>query len=112
MSRTTRTRALTLLRVAALALGAVFSASIGLGSLHPTDATAEFPNQVPFMCFNTGNTFHQTFGPISFFLNETQQGPTSFLEGPPTSKPVVILPLHRGAAAGHLVYIFSTAPPT
>src|SRR2546427_7307104 len=108
MSRTTRTRALTLLRVAALALGAVLSASIGLGSLHPTGANAGFPNQLPFMCFNTGNTFHQTFGPISFFLNETQQGPTSFQEGPPTSKPVVILPLHRGAAAGHLVYYVIT----
>src|SRR5207247_1111988 len=71
-------------------------------------ANAGFPNQLPFMCFNTGNTFHQTFGPISFFLNETQQGPTSFQEGPPTSKPVVILPLHRGAAAGHLVYYVIT----
>ncbi len=108
MRRTTRTRALTLLRAAALALGAVVSASIGLGSLHPTDANAGFPNQLPFMCFNTGNTFHQTFGPISFFLNETQQGPTSFLEGPPTSKPVVILPLHRGTAAGHLAYYVIT----
>src|SRR5206468_10755690 len=104
MSGTTRTRALTLLRAAALALGAVLSTSIGLGSLHPTRANAGFPNQLTFMCFNTGNTFHQTFGPISFFLNEAQQGPTSFQEGPPTSKPAVILPLHRGAAAGHLAY--------
>jgi hypothetical protein len=56
------------------------------------------------MCFNTSHTFHQLFGPDSFFLNENQQGPTGFQEDPPTSKPVVTLPLRRGTAAGHLVY--------
>src|SRR3989441_9250681 len=106
--RSSLTRSLALSPAAALALGAVLSASIGVGSLHPTGANAGFPNQLPFMCFNTGNTFHQTFGPISFFLNETQQGPTSFQEGPPTSKPVAVLPLHRGTAAGHLVYYVIT----
>src|SRR5712691_8633492 len=97
-----------LTRAAALALGAVLSASIGVGSLHPTGANAGFPNQLPFMCFTTDHTFHQTFGPISFFLNENQQGTTSFQEAPPTSKPVVVLPLRRGTAAGHLVYYVIT----
>jgi hypothetical protein len=60
------------------------------------------------MCFNTAQTFHQTFGPNSFFLNSNQQGPTSFQEGPPTSKPTVTFPLRRGTAAGHNVYYFIT----
>jgi hypothetical protein len=60
------------------------------------------------MCFNTAHTFHQTFGPNSFFLNENQQGPTSFQEGPPSSKPLVTYPLHTGTAAGHLVYYVIT----
>ncbi len=102
------TRALALPRAAALALAAVLSASIGVGSLHPTGATAGFPDQLPFMCFNTAHTFHQTFGPSSFFLNANQQGPTSFQEAPPTSKPIVVLPLRRGNAAGHLVYYVIT----
>jgi hypothetical protein len=62
------------------------------------------------MCFNTAHTFHQTFGPNSFFLTENQQGPTSFQEGPPTSKPTVTFPLHQGTAGnpGHPVYYVIT----
>ena len=102
-------RAFALHRAAALALTAVLSASIGIAALRPTGANAAFPNQLPFMCFNTAHTFHQTFGPDSFFLaTEAQQGPTGFLEAPPTPKPVVILPLRRGTAAGHLVYYVIT----
>jgi hypothetical protein len=88
-----------------LALGV---AAIGAGGLHGTSARAGFPDQLPFMCFNTAHTFHQTFGPDSFFLNENQQGPTSFSEGSPTSKPIVTLPLQRGTAAGHPVYYVIT----
>ena len=80
------------------------SALVGAGGLSATGAHAAFPNQLPYMCFNTSHTFHQQFGPDSFFLNENQQGPTGFQEGPPTSQPVVTLPLRRGTAAGHLVY--------
>ncbi len=60
------------------------------------------------MCFNTAHTFHQTFGPNSFFLQENQQGPTGFVEGSPTSKPTVTFPLRKGTAGGHLVYYFIT----
>jgi hypothetical protein len=97
----TRTHALR--RVAAFAL-TVGSALTGAGGLSTTAAQAAFPNQLPYMCFNTSHTFHQLFGPDSFFLNENQQGPTGFRESPPTSKPTVTLPLRRGTAAGHLVY--------
>src|SRR5258708_25046594 len=92
----------------ALALAAVTRTAIGTGALHLKNASAAFPNQLPFMCFNTAHTFHQTFGPNSFFLNENQQGPTGFLEGSPASKPTVTFPLRRGTAAGHLVYYFIT----
>ena len=60
------------------------------------------------MCFNTAHTFHQTFGPNSFFTAENVQGPTSFHENPPTSKPTVTLPLRVGTAAGHTVYYVIT----
>ena len=84
--------------------GAAFALALGAGSV--TSAQAAFPNQLPFMCFNTAHTFHQTFGPNSFFLNENQQGPTSFRENPPTSKPTVTFPLCQGTAgnSGHTVY--------
>jgi hypothetical protein len=81
---------------------------VGGGILPTTTAQAAAPNQLPFMCFNRAHTFHQTFGPDSFFLNENQQGPTGFREGPPTSKPVVTLPLRTGTAAGHPVYYVIT----
>jgi hypothetical protein len=73
-----------------------------------TGAAAAFPNQLPFMCFNTAHTFHQTFGPNSFFLNGNQQGATGFQENPPTSKPTVTFPLRLGTAAGHTVYYVIT----
>ncbi len=92
----------------AFALAAAIGAAAGTGALHPTTANAAAPNQLPYMCFNTSHTFHQIFGPNSFFLNENQQGPTSFAEGPPTSKPIATLPLHTGTAAGHRVYYVIT----
>jgi hypothetical protein len=91
-----------------LAAFVVAGGTIGVGALHPTPAQAAFPNQLPFMCFNRSHTFHQTFGPNSFFLDENQQGPTSFREGPPTAKPVVTVPLHTGTGAGHAVYYVIT----
>src|SRR6266849_6829144 len=86
--------------VAAFALAAGVSGASG--------AYAAFPDQLPFMCFNTAHTFHQIFGPNSFFLNENQQGPTSFQEGGPTPRPTVRFPLRQGTAAGHTVYYVIT----
>jgi hypothetical protein len=71
-------------------------------------ASAASPQQLPFMCFTRADTFHQTFGPESFFLNENQQGPTSFREGPANEHPSVTLPLRRGTAAGHHVFYVIT----
>jgi len=88
--------------------GAAFALALGAGSV--TSAQAAFPNQLPFMCFNTAHTFHQTFGPNSFFTAENMQGPTSFQENPPTSKPTVTFPLRQGTAGspGHTVYYVIT----
>lgn len=95
-------------RGAALGLAALTGAAIAGVSSHSQGVSAAVPDQLPFMCFNTSHTFHQTFGPNSFFISENQQGPTGFLEGPPTSKPTVTYPLRTGMAAGHLVYYFIT----
>src|SRR5258707_8461409 len=88
--------------------GTAFALALGTGSV--TSAQAAFPNQLPFMCFNTAHTFHQTFGPNSFFTAENVQGPTSFQENPPTSKPTVTFPLRQGTAGnpGHTVYYVIT----
>ena len=88
------------------ALGA--AVALVLGAAATTGAQAAAPNQLPFMCFNTAHTFHQTFGPNGFFTAENVQGPTSFQENPPTSAPTVTLPLRTGTAAGHAVYYVIT----
>jgi hypothetical protein len=84
--------------------------TLAVASSSVTAVLAAFPNQLPYMCFNTAQTFHQTFGPNSFFSNENQQGPTSFQENPPTSQPTVTFPLHRGIAGSpaHTVYYVIT----
>src|SRR5258708_35777565 len=69
--------------------GAAFALALGAGG--GTGAQAAFPNQLPFMCFNTAHTFHQTSGPTSFFTAEDVQEPTSFQENAPTSKPTVTI---------------------
>jgi len=88
--------------------GTAFALALGAGGV--TSAQAAFPNQLPFMCFNTAHTFHQTFGPNSFFTGENVQGPTSFQENPPTSKPTVTFPLRQGIAGnpGHSIYYVIT----
>src|SRR5260221_1800056 len=104
-----RTRAVRGATAGAFALAAAVTAAVGAGALHPTKANAQdATTQLPYMCFNTSHTFHQIFGPNSFFLNENQQGPTLFSEGPPTSKPIATLPLNTATAAGHLVYYVIT----
>src|SRR5260370_31558908 len=104
-----RTRAARWATAGAFVLAAA-STAVGISTVHPSKANAAAPDQLPFMCFTTSHTFHQIFGPNSFFLNENQQGPTLFSEGPPTSKPVATLPLYTGTAAGHPVdYVITDA---
>jgi len=86
----------------------VASLALAAGALLPTRVQAASPQQLPFMCFTKSHTFHQIFGPDSFFLNPNQQGPTGFQENPPTSAPTVTFPLRQGTAGGHLVYYVIT----
>src|SRR5438132_13051906 len=90
------------------ASGAVFALALGAGSV--TSAQAAFPHELPFMCFNTAHTFHQIFGPNSFFTAENVQGPTSFRENPPFAAPTVTFPLHTGTAGSpsHVMYYVIT----
>ena len=88
------------------AISAAFAVALGAGAT--TSTQAAFPDQLPYMCFNSAHTFHQIFGPNSFFTAENVQGPTSFQENSPTSKPTVTFPLRTGVAAGHVVYYVIT----
>ena len=95
----------------AFAIVAAITATGGAGAFHLTKAYAQGTTtqaQLPYMCFNRSHTFHQIFGPNSFFLNENQQGPTSFAERPPTPRPVATLPLYTGTAAGHSMFYVIT----
>src|SRR5215472_5970056 len=106
-----RTRAARGATAGALAVAAAVAAAVGAGAFHPAKANAQgtaTQANLPYMCFTTAHTFHQIFGPDSFFLNENQQGPTSFSESAPDAKPVATLPLYTGTAAGHRVYYVIT----
>src|SRR5258707_15466619 len=93
-----------------LAIRGVTAATFALtaGVTGTASAGAVTATNQPFMCFNTDHTFHQTFGPNSFFLPETQQGPTSFSEGPANDHPIVSFPLRLGTGAGHAIYYVIT----
>ena len=106
-----RSRAVRGATIGALALAAA-TAAVGVSAVHPAKANAAAPDQLPFMCFTTAQTFHQLFGPNSFFLNENQQGPTGFSESPPTLAPIVNLPLRTGTAAGHRIFYVITDAST
>jgi hypothetical protein len=106
-----RARAVRGVTVSALAAAAAVTATAGVGAFHPGKANAQAVKkhaQLPFMCFAKSHTFHQIFGPASFFMNENQQGPTSFAERGPAYKPVARLPLFTGTAAGHRMYYVIT----
>jgi len=107
----TRARAVRGVTVGALAVAAAIAATAGVSAFHPGKANAQATKnrpQLPYMCFKKSGTFHQIFGPDSFFLNENQQGPTGFSERPPAHKPVETLPLYTGTAAGHKMYYVIT----
>jgi hypothetical protein len=64
--------------------------------------------QLPFRCFAAVDVQHVLFGPLSFYLPKTVQGPTSFKEnaGPTT----VTYPLYHGTSHGQPVeYVITDA---
>jgi hypothetical protein len=72
----------------------------------PTGAQAASQLLLPFRCFAQVGVDHVVFGPDSFFLPNTAQGPTSFREN--AGPTVVTYPLHRGTSHGRIVYYVIT----
>ncbi|MGH9123585.1 MAG: hypothetical protein ACRDZ8_02525 [Acidimicrobiales bacterium] len=71
-------------------------------------AAASSRPQLPFRCFAAVDVQHVVFGPLSFYLPNTVQGPTSFKEnaGPTT----VTYPLYHGKSQGQPVkYVITDA---
>ena len=90
-----------------VALTAVLAAAATLWAL-PATALAVSQPQLPFRCFAQVGVDHVVFGPDSFFLPNTVQGPTSFREnaGPTT----VTYPLYHGTSQGRDVsYVITDA---
>lgn len=91
----------------AAALTAVVASIVALSAL-AADAKAVSQPLLPFRCFAQVGVDHVVFGPQSFFLPKTVQGPTSFTEnaGPTT----VTYPFYRGTSQGRDVrYVITDA---
>jgi hypothetical protein len=87
---------------------AALSISAGALSAGPASAQAASQPQLPFRCFAQAGTDHVVFGPESFFLPPTRQGPTSFREN--AGPTVVTYPLYRGGSGGRSVsYVITDA---
>jgi hypothetical protein len=93
--------------VRTIVLASALAAGAALWAL-PATALAVSQPQLPFRCFAQVGVDHVVFGPDSFFLPNTVQGPTSFREnaGPTT----VTYPLYHGTSQGRDVsYVITDA---
>src|SRR5215471_7788233 len=81
----------------AVALTAVLASAVAL-SVVPATALAASQPLLPFRCFAQVGVDHVVFGPDSFFLHNTQQGPTSFTEN--AGPTIVTYPLYHGTSQG------------
>src|SRR5215472_11437171 len=71
-------------------------------------ASADSQQLMPFRCFTQDDNVHVVFGPLSFFLPPTQQGPTSFKEN--SGPTVVTYPLYHGTSQDRPVeYVITDA---
>jgi hypothetical protein len=103
--RKSLTRAVT---VGAMALAVGIGPIAASTLLHPGTALAASQPLLPFRCFAQVGVDHVVFGPDSFFLPNTVQGPTSFREnaGPAT----VTYPRYHGTSQGrHVSYVITDA---
>jgi len=74
----------------------------------PGTAVAASQPQLPFRCFAQVSVDHVVFGPDSFFLPTTVQGPTSFREN--AGPTIVTYPLYHGTSRGRDVsYVITDA---
>src|SRR5215472_14402093 len=91
----------------AVALTSVLVAALALLAL-PAAALAVSQPQLPFRCFAQVGVDHVVFGPDSFFLPTTVQGPTSFREN--AGPTIVTYPLYHGTSQGRDVsYVITDA---
>src|SRR5215472_12555900 len=91
----------------AVALTSVLVAALALLAL-PAAAQAVSQPQLPFRCFAQVGVDHVVFGPDSFFLPTTVQGPTSFREN--AGPTIVTYPLYHGTSRGRDVsYVITDA---
>jgi hypothetical protein len=87
-------------------LSAALLPAVMLPAIMTTAAQAASQPQLPFRCFAQAGTDHVVFGPDSFFLPSTVQGPTSFREN--TGPTVVTYPLYQGTSGGRSVWYVIT----
>ena len=88
-------------------IAAALSPIFGLAPL-PASALAVSQPQLPFRCLAQTGVVHVVFGPDSFFLPNTVQGPTSFKEN--AGPTVVTYPLYHGTSQGRDVsYVITDA---
>lgn len=81
--------------------------AVALAALPPAAVAVSQP-QLPFRCFAQVGVDHVVFGPESFFLPNTVQGPTSFREN--AGPTIVTYPLHRGTSNGRgVLYVITDA---
>jgi hypothetical protein len=94
--------------VIVLMLTAGVGPAAATSALHPAAALAASQPQLPFRCFAQVGVDHVVFGPESFFLPKTQQGPTSFKEN--AGPTIVTYPLYHGSSRGRqVVYVITDA---
>src|SRR5215831_6521560 len=84
----------------------VMAVAAAIASAFATSAHAATQPQLPFRCFAQVDVAHVVFGPDSFFLPNTVQGPTSFSEN--SGPTVVTYPLYHGDSNGRKVYYVIT----
>jgi hypothetical protein len=90
--------------LAAVVLVAAAAALSGFAS----SARAATQPQLPFRCFAPVSVDHVVFGPDSFFLPNTVQGPTSFAEN--AAPTIVTYPLYHGTSRGRdVAYVITDA---
>jgi hypothetical protein len=85
-------------RVAAACAVAALTAVAAVVAALPSNAHAASQPQLPFRCFAQVGVDHVVFGPESFFLPKTVQGPTSYSEN--AGPTIVTYPLYRGTSKG------------
>jgi len=91
----------------AVVLTSLLAAATALMALPATALAASQP-QLPFRCFAQVGVDHVVFGPDSFFLPNTVQGPTSFREN--AGPTIVTYPMYHGTSQGRDVsYVITDA---